>query len=197
MKNVFKVFVVMVFVGLLFSMPATAQAAEKGQTGKFFIKAGLNVLMPGDSTFKELYGNSQMVPEAKVGFFFTKKVYVWGGFGAFSKTGELVIFDTVISTEVKQRFLSGGVGYSTPVTDKFNFRVEAGVVSFHVEEDALDMNITDNAIGFRGDVGVTYAFGKSFFCDLYAGYMTASDTVNDYDVKYGGLYSGLMLGVRF
>lgn len=172
-------------------------SAEPGKAPKIFIKGSFNLLLPADSDFKDLYGSNMFFPEAKVGFYISKKLYVWGGFGMFSKTASLDVFGTIFDTETKQNFISGGLGYRLQLSKMMDFRIEVGGVRFKYEEEAMEKSVSESAFGFRADLGLTFNFGKNFFAELFAGYMSGSDTVNDFSVKLGGVTSGVGLGVRF
>ena len=73
------------------------------------VRVSGNVLLPADSGYKDIYGQSAFLPEIKAGMSLSGPFYLWAGYGPVSKKGETL----VLKAEAKstQHFISAGAGY--------------------------------------------------------------------------------------
>ena len=153
-----------------------------------------NYLMSSDSGFKDIYGNGHIYPEIKAGIKIFKSFYFWAGYGFLSASGQtLEYMEEEASTT--QQFLSAGVGYKIP--GKLGIKVETGLFNVHWKEEAMDEENSGSAIGFRFDSSILFGIGKSFFFEITAGYLHASDSVDDISIKLGGFKGGIGIGIKF
>jgi len=162
--------------------------------GQFMVNVSANVLKPNDENYRDVYGDSLFYPELKLGYKVMKDFYLWGGFGYLSADGTTpVLNEDATST---QTILSLGIGYNGKLGKSLDYMLELGACSFSYKEESMDMEISDSAIGFRVDGTLAYCLGKGFYAGLVLGYMTASDTVEGFDIKLGGLKGGIVLGIK-
>lgn len=151
-------------------------------------------LMSSDSGFKDIYGNGHIYPEIKAGIKIFKGFYSWVGYGFLSASGETLEY---LKEEARttQQFFSVGAGYKLP--GKSGIKVEAGLFSVHWKEEAMEEESSGSAFGFRIDSSILFDIGKSFFFEITAGYLHASDSVDNISIKLGGIKAGAGLGLKF
>lgn len=158
-----------------------------------------NYLSPADTNFKDTYGTGVFFPELKLSYKVFNNISVWAGFGLLSVTGETP--GLLEDAKSSQNIISFGVGYSDNFTPKMGYKVEVGAAYFSYKEEALEEEISDSATGFRADFGIFYNITDTFFAEVIAGYMSASDTLTlfgeDVDIKLGGFKGGIGVGIRF
>ncbi len=193
---------------LWFSLFASAQ--------NFVFTVGGNYLSPADSEFKTRFGDTKYYPEGKIALRFSGNLYLWGSCGFFSTRYNWVEWSNkgVINADIEAKdvldklIISGGVGYAMGFIrpHDFSVRVEVGACSItdSVETTKNDMDseaivsVTENkesGIGFRGNLGITYGLYKNFFAEISAGFLYATDKVNDKRVNLGGFRLALGLGI--
>lgn len=158
-----------------------------------------NYLSPADTNFKDTYGSGVFFPEVKLNYKVFNNISVWAGFGLLSANGET----PGLGEEAKstQNIISFGLGYSGDFTPKLGYKAEAGAAYFSYKEEAMGVEISDSAIGFRADVGIIYNITGTFFAEITAGYLSAGDTLTvfgeDVDIDLGGFKAGIGVGIRF
>ncbi len=162
---------------------------------RFLINADLKNLSISDSTYKEIYSSSVIIPEFKVGYFIIKDIYIWGGLGFFSKEGKTPDLGEIAKSS--QTFLSFGAGYRGFFTRKFEFTAGIGLSSIKYKEEALGEEVSGSPMGFRLDGSLFYKFNKSIFINFSLGYINGSDDIEDISIKLGGFNTGLGIGVLF
>jgi hypothetical protein len=162
---------------------------------KFMVSVAGNYLNPSDSGYKDVYGSSVLLPEIKAGYKLYKGFYIWAGYGFFSKEGTT----TELKQEAKstQHFLSFGIGYDGKISKKFGYKAELGLLNASYKEEAFGEKVTDNSIGFGIETGILYRIWSGIFIKISAGYLSASDTVEDVKIKLGGFKAGIGLEARF
>lgn len=161
--------------------------------GKIIIAASGNLLMPADANYKDIYGGSVFFPEFKLGYRMFNNGYLWASVGFFSKEGETIKLG--LSADSSQTLISFGGGYTFHLSEKAGFNAELGLVSFSYKEEALDLEVSDSAIGFVVNGILIYKLSDKFFLQAIIGYASAADTVDDTEIKLGGFKSGIGLGV--
>ena len=168
----------------------------KGFAGNSFtFSVTANYLAPKDEGFKEIYGNSVIYPELKLGYKMSESWILWVRYGFLSATGTT----PVLNREAKstQHFLSGGPGYMGKISPKLLYTLEAGVFYVKYKEEALEEELSDSAIGFRFDGGLMYRLSQTLFVEMTIGYLKASDTIEGFPVELGGFKAGIGLGAAF
>ncbi|MCP5108112.1 MAG: hypothetical protein GY950_32290 [bacterium] len=184
---------IMLAIFMLLMMLINGFGEDRGERALITISG--NYLAPADTGFKDIYSSGIFYPELKVGYKIARKVYVWVGYGFFSATGETPVL--LREAKAKQYFLSGGLGYMFNISRKLDYMGELGVLSVRYEEESLGEKLTDSAIGIRIKNGLIYRLNRTFFLEISLGYLTASDTIENFSIKLGGLRTGLGLGVSF
>lgn len=189
MKRVF--FIILFMMVLMASFSMNDLAAIRG---RLMVTGYANYLRPSDDGFRDIYGSRVSFFEVKAGFMLFRRVYLWGGYGAFSKEGKTPVLG--LDAESKQRLYSGGLGYMQRLFPRINWKIEAGVLKVNYEEQSLGVVLSDSAVGFRVDTGVFFRLGHLFIAEITVGYLSASDTIGDVSIKLGGLKTGVGLGIR-
>lgn len=162
---------------------------------KFMVSVVGNYLNPSDSGYKDIYGSDVFYPELKAGYKLYKGFYIWTGYGFFSKKGTT----TELKQEAKstQHFLSFGIGYDRKISEKFGYKAELGLLNASYKEEAMGEEVTGNSIGFGIEAGILYRVWSGFFVKISAGYLSASDKVEDVEIKLGGFKAGIGVEARF
>ncbi|MCP4213229.1 MAG: outer membrane beta-barrel protein [bacterium] len=191
MKKHLIIFILLIFVASGFAM------AENAKKTTFHLKVGYNALMPADSTFKEIYADKEFFPEVRIGIHLFKSIYVWGGYGTFSDDGQVTFYEFTEDVSAKQTFMSFGLGYQGMFSKSLGYSLEVGGVSFKFEEDGMGENVSETAMGFRGNLGINFNVSKNIFIEAFGGYMSGSKDVGNRSVKLGGMVGGLALGLKF
>lgn len=151
-------------------------------------------LFPADSNYKEVYGSQVMVPEFKLGVRIISDVYIYGTFSTFSKNGTTPELNEPAHS--KQQFFGGGLAYFPYLTKHLKAFIGAGVAAATYEEEALDIKVSGNKIGFLVEGGL-YFKEKSVFVGVNGGYCAAGDTYEGVDFKIGGVRASAVLGFIF
>jgi len=184
-------FLISLFV-LLFMVPVYS-------AGGFSISFTGNYLSPSDEDYKDTYGSGVFFPELKLGYEIVNSFSLWAGFGIISAKGNTPVLDA--DAKSNQSLMSFGVGYNGDFSKKLGYKVQLGAVYFSYKEEAMEVEVTGSAFGFRADAGVVFNITGTFFAEIIAGYLSASDTVTlegeDEDIKFGGLKGGIGIGIRF
>lgn len=151
--------------------------------------------MPSDKDYKEIYGKSVFYPEFKAGIKTFGDFYIWAGYGFLSESGTTRVLE--MEAKSKQHYISFGIGYIRNIIKEIGFKVEIGGFNVSYKEEAMDEEITDSAFGFRADGGIIFNLSKYVFIETSAGYLTASDTIEDKSIKLGGFKAGISIGLKF
>lgn len=174
-----------------FSIACTLMAGET-----FSISLSGKYLVPADRNFKDVYGNTLVLPEIKVDINILKNLYLWAGFGISTSKGTTVP-DLKENIEFTQNIISGGAGYCIRMFPKIHFFVEGGTAYFNCREKIPDLEIKSTALGYSVAGGVNIYLGKIIMTRIAGGFISASDNVESEDVKLGGAFGSLGLGFRF
>ncbi len=204
-----KILALILFVFLCFGIAA----AEN-----FTIVIGGSYLSIADNQYDLKYGGKKYFPEGKLSMRFTGNLYLWGSFGFVSSkftwkqwsNKGVAESDLQGKSVADKMILAGGLGYYVGyiAPGEFSIKLEAGLcsISDNIKDTStrLDNSQTvgsekskQSGLGFRGNFGVTYGLYKNFFAELSAGYLYASDTVDDQKVNLGGLRASLGIGLKF
>jgi len=178
---------------LLFALMVLAGWAQAA--GSFHVRLTGNVLLPGDSGYKDIYGKSVFYPELKAGYAFSSDIYIWAGYGFVNEKGETPVLK--LPAESSQKFLSFGLGYRGAFSDALGWFAELGLTNASYKETAMDVTESGSVLGFRADAGLTYTVASPLFLSLELGYISTSKKVNSVTIKPGGLKLGLGLGLKF
>jgi len=157
------------------------------------VSAGLSYLQPADSGYRAVYGDSAFFPELEAGLRLSRGLYLMGGFGTLTKSGETL--DLGLPAKSTQRFFSAGLGYLATISGGLKFKVEAGAVDIGYKEEALETTVSGSSWGWQGKLGILW-MGKIALAGVDLGYMSASDTVEGLKIKLGGARAGIYIGFR-
>jgi len=177
----------------LFVLGVVAGGLQAGE--KFSATIYGNLLVPGDSGYKDVYGKSVFYPEIKAGYALSDKLFVWAGYGFLGKKGETPVLK--LEAKSSQHFFSVGAGYCGVLSGKLGYEADLGLMIVAYKEEAMETSASGTAFGFRVDAGLTYALFGPVFAAAEVGYLYASDKVNGETIKPGGFKAGLGLGVKF
>jgi hypothetical protein len=191
-KSGLKSMIILVF--LLASMGMLCPGAD-AQARKFMATAGVNIFQSSSSGYREIYGQTAVMPELKVTCKIFKNFTVWGGFGLTSKQG--FIEEVEEEAEIRQNFFSIGVGYAQKLSARLRLRGELGLAAITFKEEALGATLKGSGLGWKIGADLDYFIGKKLFVILAAAFSEASDEVETGKIKLGGLQAGIGLGFTF
>lgn len=165
--------------------------------GRLKISVSGSFFMPGEDDFKNLYGDSFLLPEFKVSFTLISDLYLWGSYGFFSGEGKTAVLE--MPMESSQSILAFGAGYSVNFALGLSGFAEAGAAVAGYREEGMDQKVEGSPLGFIIQGGLNYKIGKMFFMCVTLGYYTATDTQTileqAVDVKLGGVKAGFGIGL--
>ena len=191
-KNFFRSLFALV---LLFSAFAAVCPGAERPAHKFMATAGVNVVRGSSGDFRQIYGQSVLMPEIKVTCLVYRNFSVWGGFGMLSKQGFIEEVDE--TAKIKQNFLSFGVGYARNLSVSLRLRGEVGLASISFKEEALGGTMKGSGLGWKIGADLDYFFGKKLFVTLAAAYSQASDQAEAGKIELGGAQVGAGVGLAF
>ncbi|MDQ1350411.1 MAG: hypothetical protein QG657_713, partial [Acidobacteriota bacterium] len=160
----------------------------------FFLVSG-NYLRPAESGFADIYGSEPIYPGIAGGYKFNRNWYIWGGYSFFSKKGKSAVLEK--PSRWKQAYCSLGIGYYQDLSLRFAVRAGLGTIYVRFSEEAFGDKVTANTFGVGLEAAGIYKIDKHLFTEISLGYLFASDTVEEIEIKLGGLRAGIGLGLRF
>lgn len=160
----------------------------------FFLVAG-NYLRPAESRFENIYGSGPIYPGIAGGYKFSRNWYIWGGYSFFSKNGKSAVLQK--PSKWKQAYSSLGIGYYWDKTIRLAWRVGGSAMYVNFSEEAFDDKVTANTFGVGFEAAGIYKINRLLFTEISLAYLYASDTVEEIEIKLGGLKAGIGLGLRF
>jgi hypothetical protein len=160
-----------------------------------FIYGTSNYLIPADKDFKDIYGKGLFYPEIKAGVKVFEGFYVWAGYGFLLAKGTTTLLAE--EAESNQNYFSGGFGYEGRISDRVGYRVETGTFYVNYREEAMGLEVSGSAIGYRIDGGLNMDVLKNVYIEISGGYLAASDSIEGISIKLGGFKTGVGFGVRF
>jgi len=176
-----------VIVFLLLAAGAAAAA------DRVLIAAGLSYMLPADSGYKEVYGSTIFYPEAWAGFRVFQGFHFLGGYGWMTKSGTTP--ELGLEAKSTQSFLWAGLGYVGTAARTVLFKLEAGPASVGYKEESMGLTVSGSRIGFRAGFGLIF-LGQTVFTSFDLGYIGASATVEDVEIKLGGFKATVSIGAR-
>lgn len=177
-------------LGLVFLLSLTA----KLRADTALLSFSYGYLFPADSGYKEVYGKKVMVPEFKLGFRVISDIYIYGMFSTFSRNGFTPELNEPAHS--RQQFFGGGLAYFPNLNRHLKAFIGAGVASVTYEEEAMEIKVSGNKLGFLVEAGL-YLKEKFVLFGLNSSYCTASDTYEDVNFKIGGARASVLLGFIF
>ncbi|UCH98403.1 MAG: hypothetical protein JSV88_16595 [Candidatus Aminicenantes bacterium] len=202
------IFILVIFLGSVF---ISAERVVFTISGNYFSIS--------DADYKERYGETKYFPEGKISLRISGNFYLWGSCGFFSSSysweewsNKGVIYADIKGENVLDKLIiSGGLGYYVGFLRQNDISIKVEVGACRITNT---IGITKNMIptkeivsveekeeagtGIRGNLGVTYGIYKNnLFAELAAGYLYATDKVDDERIKLGGFQVTLGLGLAF
>jgi len=186
-----------ILVSLTMGTTLKAASAKKKLQPQVTIWAVGEMLMPQDSDFSDLYGNSHFLPKAKLTLHFTPHIHIFAGYSFMKAEGNIQFMDLSFDMECKQSQITFGFGWTSPLSTKFDWYVEAGGFYVKQEENGMDDNMKESLFGFCAETGLVFKLAKALLAQVHAGYSQASKELATGTVKPGGITFGVGLGYRF
>lgn len=179
-------------IGLL---AAAFMAASLTAGDRFQASLAANVLLPADAAYKEIYDSTVFLPELKLAYSVSKRLYAWAGYGRVSVKGETRVLKE--PAESRQGFWAAGAGIRHPFSGGWSLFGELGLASIAFREEALGGTVSGSALGAAVNAGLRRDLGARFFLLAQAGYVYARKTSEDEPLKLGGAKAGIGAGFRF
>jgi tetratricopeptide (TPR) repeat protein len=162
---------------------------------KLFFQMDYNFFSHASSDYRDVYGSSASYTVMNVGYRFSSALFMKFGFNYFGQEGEVP--EVGIRTEADHKLWSLVLGYEGKIVGGLAYQVEGGPFYINYKEKVRGAELGDNAVGFRLGGNLVYRFGDSAYTVISAGYLNASDTIANKQVKLGGLYTGAGIGLLF
>lgn len=167
-------------------------ASDDGK--KIFLEVQGMAMFPSDGNFKDIYGSSVIYPRVKAAYKFGDHIYAVFGCGPFTITGETPVLKE--ESKSKQKICLVAAGYEGDISEKIQFRLEAGGANFTYKEEAFGESVDGSKFGIYIGGSIVYNFSKSFFATFNLGFMGASDKIEGISIKLGGAHTGIGIGFR-
>lgn len=180
------------FLLLGLAVPAPA-AFENTHTFQLSVSAG--PFFSSASNYRNVYGDSALLPEIGLAYSPWKAVFLWTDLGFLSQDGCIHEFDEAAS--VSQFHLALGLGYR--ILDGRHFRLSGllGLALLRFNEQALGTENSQSALGCKLGLQADYAVSGAWFVRLAASFRQAKTDNGDLSVKLGGFSLGVGLGIAF
>lgn len=184
-----------ILVTMMFLLMITLAAAGNKRICNVKLQIQGGFLFPSDSEFKRTYGDYLIYPGIKF------NIRVINGFYVFISYD--FIYDIGITQGIEddskttQHLTAFGINYQGRFNQGFGYYLLGGVAYIFYKEDAMGDRISDSALGFNSEVGLTYNFGRNWQGLIFAGYTWADDEIEGISIKLGGIKAGVGLGIDF
>lgn len=154
--------------------------------------------MPQDSAYKDLYGNSMILPKLKLNVHLGKNIDLFAGVSFSKRTGNLDQYGLKIDMESKQTLISFGAGWHAPLSDKLDWYAELGGLIVKAQETGMEESVKESLVGLCAELGLKYRLAKSIFAQVHAAYLqTQEKEIGPLSLKAGGIAFGAGLGFQF
>ncbi|NIM17927.1 MAG: hypothetical protein GTO45_38615 [Candidatus Aminicenantes bacterium] len=165
---------------------------------KFALLLEMDHMMPGDGSYRELYGVSSFLPTVRAEVKINNKNYVWGSFSFLKETGTTA-GELMEPIESSQYFIGFGGAYRIKLSQASNLDLRYGGVWISYKEKAFQEEYPGDTFGL--ELGIDYKarlFSKVFIY-ISAAYIygTAKTEETDQRITLGGVKTGLGLGIGF
>lgn len=183
-------------LGFLILIVAIVSVLSFAETKDNLILTGsMSMLLPADSDYCDIYGDSIVLPEFTANVKITGDWYAWAGYGFLEADGTTPVFGG--EAKSSQDFFFLGAAYRLINSDDIRILLKLGLGGISYKEEALDTTVKESVIGFYADCDFYYNITEYFSLFVSAGYIGGSDTVNDVDIKLGGFKAGGGIAVIF
>jgi len=178
---------IFVIILLLVGSHLRGEGLSLSATGNYFVSS--------DKNYKDYYGSGNVFPSVKLTINLTKGVYLWGGYGYLSAKGETK--GLKLKLKSTEHILDFGVGIKLHISTLVSFFIDGGGSLVSYSEDSFGSTKSGSGFGYVGNVGIRVYISKSLFIVLSGGYSGVETTINNVDLKLGGIRAGGGLGVSF
>ena len=169
----------------------------EAQTHRFQLALNVSYLAHRDSNYKDIYKSGSIFPELKAGIRLFSGLHATGGFGYFKEDGTIEGLEgDDAKAESLQNYYSAGLAYNFDVSWSWSFKISGEYIWIDLEESAFNEIIKHSSNAVRVGVGLIYDIGHGFFLEFFGAYTTGDDTINEIDIKLGGIQGGIGLGFR-
>jgi hypothetical protein len=150
---------------------------------------------PADGGFKEIYGSGGVLPGLRLEVGVVRCLSLYASYGYFSKKGTT----PVLAEEAKstQHHAALGASWNRGISTNLGLGLWGGLLYVSYKEEALGMQASGSAVGFEAGGHLRVSLGKKLFASPFISYGLARDTVEEVDLKLGGLRAGVGLGIFF
>jgi hypothetical protein len=202
------------FVCTVFLTSSLAFAAGE----KFIFSLYGNCLNLAENSFTDQASQNKVFFEAKAAVAVKGNLYLWASHGYFPLRDNWTGWDSKrsfakdihVERTLGKKIVSGGLGYYAGYLqqNQYAVRAEIGVCSIRndIESTISDINTAEflrteagrqTGIGARGNLAVTYGLYQNVFAEIAAGFMYASDKIDDVRSNLGGFHLAVGLGIQF
>jgi hypothetical protein len=185
--------------------------------GKVILTLYGNCLNLAENSFTDQASQYKIFFEAKAAVAVSGNLYLWTSHGYFPLRDNWTSWnskgsfakDISVERTLAKRIISGGCGFFAGYLEQNQYavRAEIGIAAI---TNVIDSTISDidtaefrraeaarqAGIGVRGNLAVTYGLYKNIFGEISAGFMYASDKIDDVRTNLGGLHLALGLGMQ-
>ncbi len=181
----------LLIIAVLFVSVITLRAGDK-----IYGELGMNLLLPSDSNYKEIYGSSVKMSEIEIGYMVSKNIGIYGGVEYMLKNG---ISEEELKEEAESRILYFDMGIILRIykSNKTSIKLKGGISYIMNKEEAMEEEVSSNTLGYRGELEVDYKIVGKLFTGFKVGYIYGKDNVEDVDIKSGGVKIGIIIGLIF
>lgn len=165
---------------------------------KFALLVEMDHMVPGDGSYRELYGVSSLLPTVRGEVKINNKNYVWGSFSFLKETGTTA-GELMESIESSQYFIGFGGAYRIKFSQASNLDLRYGGVWISYKEKAFQEENSGDTFGLELGIDYKIRLFSKVFIYISAAYIygTASTEETDQRITLGGVKTGLGLGVGF
>jgi hypothetical protein len=160
---------------------------------RLMVTVGGSSMHPDDSGYRDIYGGQAFFPEAAAAVRLSGGWFLAAGFGTLTKNGKTPVLG--LDAKSTQTFLTGGLGYLAKISGPMRFFLEAGVADVIFKEESMEVSVSGSKVGYQGRMGLM-VMGKTLLAGFSLGYLAASGTVEDVEIKMGGPKASVFIGFR-
>lgn len=184
-----------IFVFVMISMLTLTLGASSFGEKKFGAGIGAGIFASSDSQFREIYSETLFMPQLWAEFNVAEKIALWADLAYLAKNG--FVADVSEDVNVKRWQFGLGAVYRAVATEKLRLSLGAGLAWFSYKEAGLGIESSGSAAGLKLRGTLDHKILEKLFLRLGAGYSLVKKTVEELELKLGGmeLIIGLGLGL--
>lgn len=159
------------------------------------ISGSAKMFNSADNNYKEIYGKNNILKGFQINLNLSKNIYIWSSYSFGTFTGET--FNLKESTKCTRSFINFGGGVKYKILKPLEIFVEGGGVYADFKEESFGATYKGTKMGFILNGGIRIRIIKALFIVLKGGYIIADTSINDVEVKLGGMIISGGLGLSF